>query len=203
MDVIYEGALNFKRITNVRYNFILSKNRKNFSIDVNFQESDYYHLIGLQYLEDLRIDRNPWNTINNILCDNPTITDDILSKSSYYSCKDDGIKDIESRIAESRFLEEYLDEKNVIKIYTLRDIKNAQSKIKADYVIFSRRKLSYYGAYIFLRKRKENNNYCVVSFFKKGSIEYGGEKLYWMMKTKINENGETILYKHENYSPDN
>lgn len=201
MDTITKCATNFKRMLETKYKFDVSKKRSIRSLVLDFYKTDFYHLVGFQYLDDIDIDRNPSNTID-VICDDSAITDEILQLSTNYKCKDNDERDIEGRIHELVYLEEYLDTDNIIKIFTMRDIRSGSTLINADYVILSQRPNSSTSSYIFLRKRKESDTYCIVSFFKKGQICYGGEKLYWMMKTKINNNGETVLFKHKNYNPD-
>ena len=53
------------------------------------------------------------------------------------------------------------------------------------------------------RKTRKITGECrLISFFKKENIAYGGDILYWMMKTKHNifTDKNIILYKHPNYS---
>ena len=201
MDIIAKCATTFQGMLDTCYQFDISKKRYVHTIILDFKNTDFYHLAGLQYLEDLRFDRNPRNTIGLILRENPVLTEGVLKKSVYYRCKANEVKDIESRLSELVYLEEYLDTDNIIKIFTMRDIKGASSQINADYVILSKRTNSLVSSYIFLRKRKETETYCVVSFFKKGRVDYGGEKLYWMMKAKIKSGVKTVLFKHKNYNP--
>ena len=127
------------------------------------------------------------------------ITDELLNKSRVYiNSKPD--KDIKSRIEELRFLEEYLDTNNIIRIYNTQNDKYLHSLINADYIIESQFKGSVDIVYIFLKRREENPEYlCVESFFKKDKITYGGNKLYWLLKEKITTNEHITLYKHKDY----
>lgn len=83
---------------------------------------------------------------------------------------------------------------------TTRNSKNLSSYINADYIIESQFKRTDNVVYIFLKARKENPNVlCVVSFFKKDTITYGGDILYWMLKEKRNSCGCVTLFRHKNY----
>lgn len=74
------------------------------------------------------------------------------------------------------------------------------SFINAEYLIESRLKGSKDSVYIFLKRREEKPEYyCIVSFFKKDTVTYGGDKLYWMLKEKQYGNKKMILYRHPNY----
>ena len=132
------------------------------------------------------------------------ITDQILSKSKYYvnTAKDE--KNIKDRICELQYLEEYLDTNNIIKIFSIKDTPFLYSDIDADYVIESSLSKRNKTVYIFLKKRREQSGvYCIVSFFVKNKLTYGGQKLYWMLKKKIVGGQTTILYQHENYNDKN
>ena len=56
--------------------------------------------------------------------------------------------------------------------------------------------------YEFVLSHRRKTRKIKLSFFKKENIAYGGDILYWMMKTKHNifTDKNIILYKHPNYS---
>ena len=199
MDLIYECAAKFAIIEDYEYRFVVSKNRKTWELVVDFCDSDFFHLAGLQYLIDISIPKNRREILKNIL-EKKKITDTLLQKSRFFT-NPEADKNIKSRIEELRFLEEYLDTDNIIKIYNTRNLKYLNSNINADYIIESRFKGAKDIVYIFLRERKENpDKYCVVSFFKKDNITYGGDSLYWMLKEKRSAEKSITLYQHPNYN---
>ena len=182
-----------------QYKFIVSKNRKTREIILDFYDSDFFHLAGFHYLTDISIPRNKKETLKNII-EKKKITDSLLYKSRFFTHPEPD-KNIKSRIEELRFLEEYLDTDNLIRIYSIKNMKYLQSYITADYMIESQFKGTSDVVYIFLKQRKEDlNTYCVTSFFKKDTVTYSGDSLYWMLKEKKNSNQCVILYKHPNYN---
>lgn len=198
MDRIMECASSFQALCSISYKFIVSFQRKTREINLNFQESDFFHLAGLQHLSDLAIPRNRKTTLYSIL-EEESITDECLQKSKHYYNTNSEI-DISSRIDELRFLEEYLDSDNLIKIFSVKDDIYLNSKIDAEYIIESKLKNSYVTVYIFLARRKEDvEHYCVKSFFVKQNVIYSGNALYWMYKEKICNGKSTLLYKHKNF----
>lgn len=198
MDLIYECAAKFILLEQYEYNFIVSKNRKTWKIILNFCDSDFFHLAGLHYLTDISIPRNRKETLKNII-EKKKITESLLYRSRFFTNPEPD-KDVKSRIEELRFLEEYLDTNNMIRIYSTRNTKYLHSNITADYIIESQFKGSQDIVYIFLKQREENSDvYCVTSFFKKDSVTYSGDSLYWMLKQKINSNHRITLYRHPNY----
>jgi hypothetical protein len=199
MDIIYECATKFVVLEEYEYRFVVSKNRKTKELFLNFKDSDFFHLAGLQYLTDISIPQNRKDTLKNII-ENKIITDELLNKSRFYN-KNHSDKNIKSRIEELRFLEEYLDTNNIIRIYNTQNMKYLQSMINADYIIESQFKNSPEIVYIFLKQREQDSKYlCPISFFKKEKITYSGDLLYWMLKEKIGKENSKILYKHDKYN---
>lgn len=196
MDLIYACAIKFVAIKQCEYRFVVSKNRKTQELILNFSNSDFFHLAGLQHLTDINIPRNRKDILKNILIKNK-ITDSMLNKSRFYTHAEHNIK---SRITLLCFLEQYLDTDNLISIYNTKKMRYLNTNIKADYLIESKLKNTKDTVYMFIRKRKEQpNTYCIVSFFKKNDITYGGDALYWMIKEKIYPNTRITLYKHPDY----
>ena len=202
MDKIMECASNYKKLCSISYKFIVSYQRKTREIKLDFRESDFFHLAGLQYLTDLAIPRNR-KTILKCIMSECLITDEVLCKSKYFSNKNSGV-DIKSRIEELRFLEQYLDTDNMIKIFSVKDDVYLKSKIDAEYIIESKLKNCNTSVYIFLARRSEDTDYyCVKSFFVKDKVIYGGQALYWMYKEKILEGRSRVLYSHKNFQVSN
>lgn len=199
MDLIYECAAKFVLLGQYEYKFVVSKKRKTKEIFLNFRDNDFFHLAGLHHLTDISIPRNRKDTLKNII-EKRKITDSLLCRSRFF-VDSESDKDIKSRIEELRFLEEYLDTDNLIRIYSTENMKYFHSNIDAEYIIESRLPRTREVVYIFLKQREESPSmYCAVSFFKKGTVTYGGKALYWMLKEKRDENGCTTLYRHPEYN---
>lgn len=199
MDIVYEAAAKFVALQLSEYRFTVSRKRRCIELKLNFKDEDFYHLAGFQHIKDVDIPKNSRTTLNNILI-KKTINQGLLAKSSAYNNK---LKDqnIESRIDNLRFLEEYLDTDNFIRIFTLTNQSYLNSLIEADYVIESKLKGFNDTVYIFLKQRREQPDYCgIVSFFARDKVSYYGDNLYWMRKVKITGNKEVVLYQHKNYN---
>ena len=193
MDLIYDAAAKFLVLEQFEYHFVVSQKRKLQTINLNFIDTDCLH-----YLTDIVIPKDRTKTMDEILIKH-TISDRIVSKSVYY-VSEDSKKDVKSRIEELRFLEEYLDTDNFIKIFNVRNQKGMSSVIKADYLIESWFKNSSDTVYIFIRQREENPEYyCIVSFFKKNEVAYGGDNVYWMEKVKESADSRQVLYINPSY----
>lgn len=191
MDRIYECATNFQNLLGTKYRFVVSSKRKLKEIIVDFMDADFRHASGLHYVDDIAIERDPHKVLGAII--RKEITDEILDKSKKYKAVNNDGDSVQERVEAFKDLENFLDKSDFIRIYELQEF---GSFIKADYFIEAR----YAGesAYIFLRKRFENDNYVVVTFFKK-SRAFRGTSVYWMLKEKITGAAKTELYRHPNY----
>lgn len=120
------------------------------------------------------------------------INDSLLEKSCNYESVKDSYANVKSRINGLQYLEQYLDTKNLIFKY-IKD-SNIYSSIEADFLIQST--VNYLPAHIFLRQRKNENIYCVCSFFVDSKITYLGNKTYWLYKAKenMNKHKTEVLY---------
>lgn len=201
MDKIQQCALNFLNLVNsISYVFHVA-NRNVYVISLDFIEKDFYHLAGFQYLTDISIPKNRKNTLSWVLNKDKPITDAYLGQSRFYKGKPNDEKDIERRIANLRFLEQYLDTDNIICIYSPNAGPKNNSLIKCDYIIESRLPSSSDTVYIFLKHRSGDNSPCaVISFVVRKNVSYGGQALYWMLKDKIENGHRRTLYQHPNYT---
>lgn len=201
MNKIQECAVRFLNLVNTTsYVFHIAK-RDVRVIALDFKLADFHHLAGLQYLTDINIPRNKKNTIFWILDKANPVTDEYLAQSKFYKGKPYDEKDIENRIANLRFLEQYLDENNIISIYSPKDGPQNNSFIKCDYIIESRLKEFHITVYIFLKHRAGIGSPCgIISFGVKKNVSYGGQKLYWMLKDKIINGNRITIYQNPKYT---
>ena len=193
MDKIYECATNFMDISGKKYVFSLVSKRKLKTIVLDFTKEDFRHASGLHYVDDISIENNPVRLVDSIL--NKSLTDEILRKSDKYSTKHFEGSTIKERVTELCCLEDYLDASDFIRIF---EHQNFGSRINAEYFIEATNTQRKTTVYIFIRKRTENDNYVVVSFFKK-SVTYRGTAVYWMRKEKIVHNQSVLLYQNPKY----
>lgn len=201
MDKIQECAARFLDLANTT-SYIFHLAQKDVRVvKLDFKFEDFHHLAGLQYLKDISIPRNRKKTIAWILNKDKPITDEYLSQSRFYKGKENDEKDIENRIANLRFLEQYLDENNIISIYSPKDGPGNNSLIICDYIIESRIKEFQTTVYIFLKYRPGTAQSCgIISFGVKKNVSYGGQKLYWMLKDKIREGNRITIYRNPRYT---
>ncbi len=201
MDKIQESAVHFLNLVNTTSYVFHLANRNVRVVSLNFMLRDFHHMAGLQYLTDIKIPRDRKNTISWILNEDHPITDEYLAQSEFYKGKPNDEKDIESRIERLRFLEQYLDENNIIRIFSPKDGPQNNSVIKCDYIIESRLADTFSTVYIFLKHRNGIGSPCtIVSFGVKKNVAYGGRNLYWMLKDKIVDGVRQTIYQHPKYT---
>lgn len=201
MDKIQECAVRFLHLVNTTSYMFHLANKEVRVVSLDFMLKDFHHLAGLQYLTDISIPKNKKNTIAWILDKKNPITDEYLAQSMFYSGKPNDEKDIENRISNLVFLEQYLDDDNIMRIYSPKDGPRNNSLIKCNYIIESRLKGSPATVYIFLQHREGAGSPCgIVSFVVKKHVSYGGQKLYWMLKDKIVSGVRRTLYRNPKYT---
>lgn len=200
MSVIEDCAVSYLKLMQYEYRFVVSRNRKTKEILLDFRDTDFFHLVGLQHIVDISIPQNRKDVLSNIL-EKRFITDEMIQKSRFYLNSTPHLN-VKSRMEEARYIENYLDVNNYIYIYSLDGRPHMQSYINAEYVIQSKLKNSLKTVYIFLKRRKEDEQYFgITSFFPQTIVSYGGYALYWMLKEKKHKKTGSIqiLFKHKNF----
>lgn len=201
MEKIQKCALNFLHLINTT-TYVFHLARRNIHVlTLDFSLKDFHHAAGLQYLTDINIPRNKNKTIEWTIDKNHPITDDYLAESKFYKGTANDEKDVEKRIAELCLLEKYLDEDNIIRIFSPKYGPKNNSLINCDYIIESRLKGSLTIVYIFLKHRRGTDSpCCIISFCVKKNMAYGGQNLYWMLKDKIVNGVRQTIYQHPKYT---
>ena len=184
MDKLYECAKGFKKLLSKRYHIIIGRKGKAAELNIQFEDVEFHHLIGLHKLKDLRIAReNRGRVFADILSRKIVLSD--IEKSRYY----DKIKD---RLEPFIKIELLLDENNLVFRYNER--KQTFSVIEAEYLLSSPYENT--DVYIFLdRKEGEKEFFCRSFFPKRGKDYTAGQAVYTLLlKEKIDINtGESQL----------
>lgn len=101
--LLYRAAVEFGKLANIGYRIVLGRKKQSYILDIRFPAESFFHLIGLQHLEDLIFpSQNKERIYKEILEGN--VTQEFIEKSQYYEKWD-----IEDRIKLSMHLEEMLD----------------------------------------------------------------------------------------------
>lgn len=199
MNLLEKCVKSFEEMLPVKYRFHIARKYNVIELLLDFEVSDFKHLVGLQYLRDVAMSRNSTKVYTAIKKNK--LTYDIIEKSAFFEKVDDSYANVKERMTYFPLLNEFIESENIILRYVKK--KNPYSKINADYVIEST--VRGVTVYIFLRKRDEsdeNSSYAAVSFFVKDLITYRGETRYWLLKEKIEAEYIKILYRKEGYEND-
>lgn len=187
MDIILSAATGYARLFGKQYYFEIAHKKQMEAVNLTFEKSDFFHIVGLQYLKDIDFGKDSKQVFDHIL--NQTITDEALAKSSFYNNVEENYVNVETRIKYFQYIESFLDSNNLI--FKFIGNKNPHSKIRAEYLIEVVCGMKTFE--IFLLKRKDSDTYRIVSFFEK-KVQYHCEKRYWLYKEKCNIlTGEKIV----------
>lgn len=197
MGEIQNALKAFKSLFQYKYKFNIASNKKSYELELTFSEKDFYHLAGFHYIADIDIPRASKALFEKI--ENNQINDQYLEQSTNYTKIENSYANVKQRIYGLQFIQEYIENKNLICKYIKN--RNPYSCIRADYFIIS--ELSYGKAYIFLKQRRDQNDYCICSFFVEPETDYVGSKVYWLLKSRIDlkTKEEVILYIKNHYQP--
>ena len=197
MDSIKNTVSSFQKLKKTKYRLILSSGRGRplKEILLNFYDDDLYHILGFQHLTDLDLPKSKKVLFSDIY--NGKINDKFLSQSNYFNNPSLNYN-IKLRIEMAGRLEEFLDSENFL-VSTYRLQHENHTSICADYLITCKRFSSDEEYYIFIRKRKEESTFGIVSCFQKENLAYWGGTRYLMLKEKLNGNKTIVQYKHPSY----
>ena len=190
MDVLYKAASLFKELLDTEYVFVLGRKNTQTTIHLLFYDTNFYHLAGFQYLQDLAyLRKNRKLIFNKIL--NQQIKNEDIQKSRFY-------KKMERRLEALSSLQPLLDSNETIFKYNKE--RNCFSLIDADYLLENT--LNRQTLYTFLSKYPNDTFFCR-SFFPKDKKDYSVGQTRWtlLFKKKINKytNTEEILFRHKNF----
>lgn len=112
MSDIQDALVAFQKIMEYKYNFIVSHKKIAYELELNFEEKDFRHMAGLHYLNDIDIPKTPKILFDKIK--DEKINDEYLRGSVNYIKVQDSYANVKSRIFGLKFLEKFIDNKNII-----------------------------------------------------------------------------------------
>ena len=177
MDKLQERAIAFQKLTNYQYNIKLGRKGKLYEFIIDFQPGDFFHLIGFQYLTDLRFLKRSAEQIFQ-KCIKGDITYSMIENSQHFHT-------LGYRFECFNQLEDILDNNEIIFKFN-KNTMRIYSKIEADYILkYIKDNLNFY---LFIEKRKLLNNQFCKSFFENSVKDYlkGQTRMTLLYKEKIN-----------------
>ncbi|MBQ9921443.1 MAG: hypothetical protein IJO52_04590 [Clostridia bacterium] len=178
MDKLQKRAWAFKNLSDYEYKIVLGRKGKKTEFTIDFEKTDFPHLIGLHKLTDV--------LSGNIATER--LFDECLSgKLSYEAIlKSVFFQKIENRFEYFDKLEELLDSNNIIFKCNTSNM-SSFSKIIADFEL----KNIYENLifYLFIEKRNCSEKQYCKSFIQENKIDYtyGQTKMTLLYKEKINK----------------
>ena len=187
MGDILTSANAYSNLLDIEYQLILGRKNKTAALSIFFDENQFFHLAGLQYLTDrvtlLFGDRA--QLFKRIL--SGKITSQQIESSSFYP-------EIKDRIDFLAYLEFIMDSNKTIFKYNPK--LELFSAIQADFLMKNEIKMR--NIFTFLSFDKITGKYFCRSFFPQTDKDYSERQTTWTLlyKKKINKstNTETVLY---------
>ena len=186
MGDILTSANAYSKLLDIEYQLILGRKNKTVALSIYFDENQFFHLAGLQYLTDrttlLYGDRSV--LFQRIL--NGNITKQQIETSSFYS-------DIKDRVDYLAYLESIMDSNKTIFKYNPKI--DAFSSIAADFLM--KNEIQTRNIFTFLSLDKSCGKYFCRSFFSQLDKDYSEGQTTWTLlyKKKIQKSTglETVL----------
>ena len=177
MDKLQIRALAFNELMNYKYIVKLGRKNRLYEFSIDFRKGDFYHLIGLQKLIDLRfLKRSAEHIFNECLHGNITYSQ--IEASRYFD-------ELGNRFEYFNQLESILDSNNLI-FKCNKNSMQIYTKITADYMLHHTRDDLIF--YLFTEQRNKSDVQFCKSFFENSHTDYsrGQTKLTLLYKEKIN-----------------
>lgn len=185
MDKLQERAFSFKRLLDYDYKIILGRKGVKTELIIDFEKTDFPHLIGLHKLTDV---------LNGNIATEKLFNDCMTGKISYNTIsKSKFFQKLGNRFEYFDKLEAMLDSNDIIfKCNT--NIMSNFSKIIADFELKNVYEELIF--YLFIEKRTHSERQYCKSFIQESNIDYtyGQTKMTLLYKEKINKiTGETEI----------
>lgn len=178
MDKLQERAKDFLRLTDYEYKIILGRKGQRTELNLNFQKTDFAHLIGLHKLTDVLNGNLASEKVFN-RCLSGKLTYEVIAKSRFFSI-------IENRFSYFDRLEEMIDSNETV--YKCNTATLSQfSRIIADFEMKNEYDSKIF--YLFLAKRAYEETMFCKSFIQEDHLDYTYRqiKMTLLYKEKINK----------------
>lgn len=186
MADILQATKAYKKLLDVEYQIVLGKKGKNLSLHIFFDKIQFFHLAGLQYLEDIPdIFRSKRDVLFNKIL-NGNITHKQIESSEFYP-------EIKDRIGYLVYLEDIMDSNETVFKYNPK--LESFSAFQADFLL--KNEIQTRNIFTFLSEDKSSGKYFCRSFFPQTDKDYSLGQTNWKLlyKKKIHKSTrtETVL----------
>lgn len=188
----------FDKLLTTEYVFILGRKGQSETIVLNFDTSDFYHIVGLQYLEDLPQLQSARDLVYQRLKNGTTLLDAVRNSPHYN-------KIVQERMTPFLKIVSMLESDSLVFRFNRREARHvAISRLRFDYMFEATDPASGKTVFIFLRRRSDTDNqYTLTTIFYKGHVDFSAGNTRWIiLKTdRINNLKGTVenLYTRPSY----
>ena len=195
-DILYDAAVEYQKLRGIIYKIVVGRKNQSYNIMLHFPPESFFHLAGLQHLEDIPFpSTNKERIYKEIL--NKKFTIDNINTSVFY---DEWF--IEERLNDFKFLQNMIETNSFYyKINARRYIQ--YTNIKADYLCEHKQDMN--TIYLFLVKEKLRPRFkdecrgC--SLFTKHDYDYsnGTSKTTTLLIEKNENNNIEVIFRNPSY----
>ena len=195
-DILYDAAIEYQKLKDVIYKIVLGRKKQAYNIMLHFPAESFYHLAGLQHLEDITFpSKNKERIYKQILEGKFTIDD--INISVFY---DEYF--IEERLLNFKFLKKMIESNSFYYLINSREYIR-YTKIKADYLCEHKQQQNVLYLFLVIEKLypKFKNECKGCSFFTKHDCDYsvGTSKTTTLLIEKIEKENNTIMFRNPSY----
>lgn len=181
-DLLYEAAIEYQKLRDVTYDIKIGRKGKAYDILLRFPYESFFHLAGLQHLDDLTFPSTNKERIYKMILEQK-ITIDFLKKSPNYEKYY-----IEERLGNLYLIESILENNQITYLINPKEYAKYTS-IRAHYLI-EHKELVPDIFYLFIKKVLDSeiqNDHRGCSFFKKHDTDFtkGTAKAVLLLMNKI------------------
>lgn len=194
-DILYDAAVEYQKLRGIIYNIVIGRKNKSFKIRLHFPPESFFHLAGLQHLEDITFpSTNKERIYKEILKQRFTIKD---IESSVFFKK----WFIEERLENFKLLQSMIESNSFY--YKINTSKYIQyTSIKADYLCEHIHELNTIYLFIVMARCPKFENECKgCSLFTKHDYDYtnGTAKTTTLLIEKEENNETELIYRNPSY----
>lgn len=195
-DILYEAAVEYQKLRDTAYKILVGRKNQSYEIMLHFPPESFFHLAGLQHLEDVTFpSTNKERIYKEILKRKLTIND--INSSSFYEKWF-----IEERLSDFKFLRDMIETNSFYyKINSRRYIQ--YTDIKADYLCEHKQDINTIYLFLVIQKQYPRfKNECKgCSLFTKHDYDYsnGTSKTTTLLIEKVENGNNEVIFRNPSY----
>lgn len=195
-DILCSAAKEYQKLKNIKYRIVIGRKGKSYNIMLHFPPEAFFHLAGLQHLEDITFPSTNKERIYKEILQGKFTLENIRASVFYEKCF------IEERLLDFSLLKEMIESDSLYYMINLQRYIQ-YTNIKADYLCEYKyeKEIVYLFLVIekFYPKFKDECKGC--SLFTKHGYDYslGTSKTTILLIERIENDESIIVYKNPSY----